>query len=118
MACFETEACCCAPDLPVLVLTTIFTFLDGDTRSLCCAACVSRSWYSTSRQPVLWSTLDFSKSFHAIDLNCHVTAATLRALLNLAGRELGALGSRYRVNSAVRSVVVSPSHIVTPRSRP
>ena len=80
-----------APDLPSPALHTLFTFLDGDTRTFCSASCVCRCWRMASLQPEFWRRLNLgapsvgpSRPFSS------VTGDTLRTLITRAGPELGA----------------------------
>lgn len=44
-------------ELPPNALALVFSFLEGDTPTLCAAACVSKAWKAAASVPSVWQTL-------------------------------------------------------------
>jgi len=76
-----------ADTLPVPVIELVLSFREGDTATLCAAACVARAWREAARQPRLWRWLLFSGGYKCTRMDL-VTDERLAALVARAGGAL------------------------------
>lgn len=86
-----------ADTLPVPVIELVLSFREGDTATLCAAACVAHAWRDAARQPRLWRSLLFSNGYKCTRMDL-ITNERLAALVARAG---GAL-ERLHLNDLVQ----------------